>query len=347
MATIRDVALKAGVSIATVSYVINASRRVSQQSKDKVLRAVKDLRFTPSKNAKSLRRGLTHTLGLVMGELTNRFASHFIKGLENTASEHRYSIIVSDLQEKKANEEQCLMMLLEQNVDGIIYDGYGQVESELVQLYRDGLPVIIVDKPLTTKILPSILIDNERSVYKALRYLKSLGHRQIVFLNGLKMSKISQLRAKAFRDFMTRNRLPFEENRIVFGDFKLEHGHDATLKMLKKGVSFSAIFCGDDMIAFGAIAALRSQGILVPDDIAVVGFDDDPISAVFEPSLTTIHYPMVEMGRLSFQLFERISAGRPRRADHIIMKTELVVRRSSGKGIGGVSQMGHDCPACL
>ena len=160
MATIKDVAKRAGVSTATVSYVINRNRYVSDELTGRVLKAIKELNFTPSKVARSLRRGKSSVIGLIMDDITNRFASQFTRGLENIASENEYSIIISDLQEKPENEVNSINMLLEHRVEGVIYSGYGKVENQLLELYRKGLPVAVVDKPLVSDVLPSVLIDN-------------------------------------------------------------------------------------------------------------------------------------------------------------------------------------------
>jgi LacI family transcriptional regulator len=329
MATIKDVAQRAGVSTATVSYVINKSRFVSEELTRRVNRAIEELAFTPSRVAQSLRRGRTSIIGLVMDDITNRFASQFTRGLESWASVEAYSIIISDLNERPENEPRSISMLVDQRVDGIIYAGYGQAEEQLVDLYEDGLPIVVVDMPPSTPKLPSILINNHSSIFKALTHLKGFGHRDILFLNGLAINRNAELRAAAFREFMRNHRLPFTEDSVIYGDFTLEHGYKTTLRILEERRKFSALLCGDDQVAFGALAVLKSRGIRVPEDVAVVGFDDDPLAAIFDPSLTTIHYPMYEMGRLSFEVFQRMIGKRRRKPEHMLLDTELVVRRST------------------
>jgi DNA-binding LacI/PurR family transcriptional regulator len=329
MATIKDVAQRAGVSTATVSYVINRSRFVSEELTRRVNQAIGELAFTPSRVAQSLRRGRTSTIGLVMDDITNRFASQFTRGLENTASSEAYSIIISDLHERPENEARSISMLVDQRVDGIIYAGYGQAEEQLAELYAGGLPVVAVDKPPATAKLPSVLIDNRSSIVAALKHLKGLGHREILFINGLAVNRNAVLRAEAYREFMRNHHLPSAEDSVLFGDYTLEHGYQTTLRILEEGRKFSALLCGDDLVAFGAMAALKSRGLRVPEEVAVVGFDDDPIAAIFDPSLTTIHYPMYEMGRQSFELFLRLVRRRRKQPEHMLLDTELVVRRST------------------
>ena len=329
MATIKDVAKRAQVSTATVSYVVNKSRYVSPELTERVQKAIEELAFAPSKIAQGLRAGKTFTIGLIAEDITNRFASQLTRGLENAASENEYSIIISDLQEKRENEARSLSMLVDRKVDGIIYAGLGEVEAELRSLNSRGVPVVIVDKPLSSSVLPSVLIDNRSGIQSSLAYLREIGRREIVYVNGLAINRNAILRAEAFRDFMSAAGLALREDSILWGEYGLAHGYETTLGLVRRGLPFNALLCGDDLIAFGAIAALKSLGVRVPEDVAVIGFDDDPMASVFDPSLTTVHYPMYEMGRLSFQVFQRAIVGGRRRPEHILLDTQLVVRRST------------------
>ena len=329
MATIKDVAERAGVSTATVSYVINKSRYVSDERTERVLHAIKELEFAPSRRARGLRKGSTSAIGVIIDDITNRFASQFIRGLERSASEANYTTILSDLQRDPANEARSLSMLVEEEVDGIVYDGYGKAEDQLIELFRGGLPVVVVDKPPKSTKLPSVLIDNRDSMYKCLEHLTGLGHREVLFITGLEFNRNTELRVKAFREFMTDRNFPCPDDCVFFGDYTLEHGYETTLKIVAQGRSFSALVCGDDLIAFAAIAALKSKSVRIPDDVAVVGFDDDPMSSLFDPSLTTIRYPMQEMGSEAFGLLSRYLSGRRKSPKQVILDTDLVVRRST------------------
>jgi LacI family transcriptional regulator len=328
MATIKDVAKKAGVSTATVSYVINKSRFVSDRLSQRVTRAIDELSFTPSKVAQSLRRGSSSILGLVTDDITNRFAAEFTKGLQSVASREQYSIIISDLQEDPGNEARSIGMLMDQKVEGIIYAGYGSAAAQLARLYAAGLPVVIVDKPVESSRLPSVLIDNRASIIESMEYLNKIGRTSILFINGLRINRNGILRADAFREYLLERRLPAGEDRVIWGDYTIQHGYQATRQLLADKRKFDALLCGDDAVAFGAMAALKSHGIRIPEQVAVVGFDNDPMAPVFDPSLTTIQYPMYEMGRACFTLFRKIAAHK-RTALHLKLETRLIVRRST------------------
>lgn len=340
MATIKDVAKKAGVSTATVSYVINESRFVSEDLTRRVREAISELGFHPSRVARSLRRGRTGALGLVMDDITNRLAAEFTKGLESVAIPKGYTILFHDLREDPANEPRALALLQDQRVEGIVYAGYGAAAEELERLHRGGLPVVIVDKPLPSGALPSVLIDNKAATAAALTHLRRIGRTEVLFVNGLRINRNGVLRAEAFREFMERHRLPCGDGSILWGDYTLEHGFRSVRALLAAKRRFNALLCGDDTVAFGAIAALKAGGIRVPEQVAVVGFDDDPLAAVFDPSLTTIHYPMLEMGRSAFQVLARQIGRKRPGAEQVQLATRLVVRRSTDPAYRDYQQLG-------
>jgi LacI family transcriptional regulator len=302
---------------------------VSPRLARRIRKAIKDLHYAPNRLAQGLRNGRAFTIGLIMDEITNRFGALFTKGLESVAAANNYSLIISNLRGNPDNEDRSISLLIDEKTAGIIYCGCGAGERRLVDLYRSGVPVVIADKPLVSRQLPSVLIDNKAGVFLALEHLAALGHRDIVFINGMAANRNGQLRAEAFREFLERQRLPFAEDQIIYGDYSLQHGYQSALKSLTRRPQPTAIFCGDDMVAFGVLAALRSRGLRIPEDVAVVGFDDDPISRVFEPSLTTIHYPMEEMGRRSFEIFQRMAGRKRKTAEHLVLETRLLVRRST------------------
>ena len=332
MVTIKDVAKLAGVSTATVSYVINRSRPVSEERARRVLEAVEALRFAPSRRARGLRKGTTATIGLVIDDVTNRFASQFIAGLESAASSFEYATILSDLQRDPANEERSLTILLEEKVDGIVYAGFGQAESRLVELFAGGSAIVAVDKPPRSRELPAVLIDNAEGVRSIMRHLMGRGHRHILYIAGLKINRNSEIRAGEFERFSREHGLPCVDGSVFYGDYTLNHGYRTTLRLLDEGREVTAIVCGDDLIAFAVIAALKSRGVRVPDDVAVVGFDDDPIAPLFDPSLTTVRYPMREMGEQAFRLLLKYIRGRRKTVQRVVLNTELIVRRSTTAG---------------
>ncbi|MDD2764637.1 MAG: LacI family DNA-binding transcriptional regulator [Opitutaceae bacterium] len=329
MPTINDVAERAAVSTATVSYVINKSRYVSDELTARVLKAVSDLQFRPSRVARNLRQGKTFSLGLVLEDVTHRFAGALFKGIEESATRHGYSILISDIHGDPKREEASINLLLGQRVEGIIYAGYGQAVKLLEGLESEGVPVVVVDKPLDSPSLSSVLIDNRAGLFSALRHLKTMGYQDLIFINGMAINRNAQQRDEAFRDFLKRHGLPQVPDQVRYGNYTLQHGFQTTVKILQEKRPCRAIVCGDDTIAFGVLAALKAARKKIPEDVAVVGFDNDLFAQVMDPPLSTVLYPAREMGQVAFEVFHRRHTRKRKQPEHVVLPTKLLVRRST------------------
>lgn len=329
MATIKDVAERAGVSTATVSYVVNKNKFVSEELVERVQRAIKELNYLPSALARGLRVGRSMSVGLLMDDISNRFGAEFTRGLEDMACRSKYSVIISDLHKDMVDENRSLDILLEKQVDGIIYSGYGQLESRLLKLMDEGLPIVAVDKPLTSSRIPSVLVDHTAASWSVLEHLRSLGHSRIVYVAGLLKNPVTRIRSDAFTTFMKKNGLDNGEPSIFPGDYSLEHGYKTARQLFQKKSTITAIYCGDDLIAFGVIAGLKSRGVRVPGDVSVVSFGNDPIAQYFDPPLTTVNYPMSTMGSRAFNLFRSLASRGSVSQSSLILPTELILRESA------------------
>jgi DNA-binding LacI/PurR family transcriptional regulator len=295
----------------------------------RVRAAIQDLSYTPSGTARKLQRGRTSVIGFVADNISNRFPSRLVHGLATAAAAHHYNVLISDLHDDAANEPRALELLVHEQVEAIIYCGFGAAEKQLLQIHRSGIPVVVVDKAPESDALPSVLIDNRGSTELALQHLFDLGHRDIRFISGDPNNRNTRLRNEAFRVFMRRHRLHCPESHILMGSYSLQHGYASALHLSESQPRVTAVFCGDDMIAFGAMAGLKSRGWRIPEDVAVVGFSNDPLAGVVDPGLTTIHYPMVEMGQRAFEVFLALRGARRRSGPHEWLKTHLIVRRST------------------
>jgi LacI family transcriptional regulator len=328
MVNIKDVAKRAQVSTATVSYVINKKEKVSDELTTKVNQAIKDLNYHPSRIARSLRKGKTMTIGLIMDDISNQFGAEFTRGLMSAARKKDYNVIILNLNRKGAEERNFLDQLLSQQVDGIIYSGYGTAEDKLLEIEQEGIPIIAVDKPLKSDQISSILIDNRQSVVAVVEYLVKLGHKNICYIAGLPDNPNTLIRAQAFLDGLEQQGIKSSNQSVIYGDYSLFHGYQTIIEMkdLKK---YNAFFCADDMVAFGAMSALKQKGIKIPEEVAVIGFDNVPLASFFDPSLTTINYPMQEMGRKSFELFYKRIKEKNKVTEHILLPTKIIVRKST------------------
>lgn len=329
MLTFKDIARRASFSTASVSYGLNGKNRVSAGCDRRVRKAIQKLKCTPNGTACKLRRGRSLVIGLVADNISNRFPACLVHGLATAAALEGYTVLITDLHDEAAGELRALDLLVHEQVEAIIYCGFGAAEERLLQIHRSGTPVVVVDKPPLNRGLPSVLIDNAGSMQVALEHLFALGHRGIRFISGDPNNRNTALRNEAFRAFSQRHRLPCPESHILTGAYSLQHGYAAALRLLDEQPGFTAVFCGDDMIAFGAIAGFKTRGCRVPEDIAVAGFSNDPLAGAMDPGLTTIHYPMVEMGQRAFEVFLALRAAGKRSVPHEWLKTRLIVRRST------------------
>jgi LacI family transcriptional regulator len=327
--TIKDVARRAGVSTATVSYVLNRKNRVSAQSEGRVQKAIQDLHYTPSNTARKLKRGRSSVIGFVADNISNRFPAHLVHGLATAAAAEGYNVLISDLHDDPGNEPRALELLVHEQVEAIIYCGFGAAEDQLLQVHRSGTPVVVVDKPPRSKALPTVLIDNAGSMDLALEHLFARGHRHFRFISGDPNNRNTTLRNGAFRAFLHRHELPEAAAAILMGSYSLQHGYASALRLVDESPDFTAVVCGDDMIAFGAMAGFKSRGLRIPEDLAVAGFANDPLAGIIDPGLTTIHYPMVEMGRRAFAVFRTLRDSGGRSTPHEKLAAQLVVRRST------------------
>ena len=329
MTTINDVARKAGVSVATVSYVLNGKDRVSAQSERRVKKAIEALHYTPSGTARKLKLGRSSIIGFVADNIANRFPAHLVQGLATAATAQGYAVLISDLHDDPSAERRALDLLVHEQVEAIVYCGFGAAEDRLLQIHRAGTPVVVVDKPPVSRLLPSVLIDNAGSLQLALEHLFALGHRELRLISGDPNNRNTTLRNEAFNAFLRRHKLPVASAHILMGSYSLQHGYETARRLVNESPGFTAVVCGDDMIAFGAIAGLKSCGLRIPEDVAVVGFADDPLAGAMDPGLTTIHYPMVEMGQRAFEVFQTLRSAPKSSVPHEWLKTRLVVRRST------------------
>ena len=329
MVTIKDIARRAGVSTATVSYVLNRKNRVSTECDRRVRKAIQDLNYTPNGTARKLKRGRTSVIGFVADNISNRFPACLVHGLATAAAAEGYTVLITDLHDEASGEPRALDLLVHEQVEGIIYCGFGAAEERLLQIQSSGTPVVVVDKPPLSRLLPSVLIDNSASMRLALEHLFALGHRELRFISGDPHNRNTTLRQEAFEAFLRRHRLRVAPAHILTGSYSLQHGHASALRLVEAAPGFTAVVCGDDMIAFGAMAGFKSCGLRIPQDVAVVGFADDPLAAVMDPGLTTIHYPMVEMGQRAFAVFRSLRDHANRSTPREQLATTLVIRRST------------------
>jgi len=344
MVTIRDVAKESGFSSTTVSIVLNnapLSRYIPPATKKKIERAAQKLGYRPNQFARSLRGKRSHTVGVMVFDMTDPYCTLVLRGIENTLYQGSYLPILTDVHNERSRFERYLEMLLDRRIEGlIVLANWLFLDINLLaDLEKSSIPTAMIGRELETDSISSVIVDNEVGGYLALEHLHSLGHRKIAFIRGPKSLTDSSPRWRGIRSCAKTCGLELDQRLIVdlpesrdpLSSF--EAGQKLTDELVRQKKSFTALLAFDDMSAFGAIRALSRAGIRVPDQCSVIGFDDVAPSALCTPPLTTVRQPMEAMGASAVGIVvDGINAVLEKRevvASHLKVTPELVVRDST------------------
>ena len=327
---IKDVAKKAGVSVTSVSRVLNGGKYVRDEIRERVLKTVEEMGYTPSSIARSLVLRKTNMIGVIIPDLTSSFHSTILSSIEEVASRNSYSILVSNIAEDIEKEKMYLNDFKQMRVSGIIVM-HEKVNPEIIQIFNTmEMPIVFSSvKPKGVNNFTSIVINNTKASYDATKYLIDLGHRQIAFIGG-DMNDITsgQERYNGFMSAMEDNGIKVEENFVKFGDYKVNDGYAKMNEILKKKPYPTAVFAASDDMAVGAMNAIFDHGLRVPDDISVMGFDGSNFTEFIRPKLTSMEQPIRELGKLSVELLIRQINNQDRFLDEVIVSHKLVARDS-------------------
>ncbi|AEV19698.1 MULTISPECIES: LacI family DNA-binding transcriptional regulator [Geobacillus] len=329
MASIKDVAKRANVSTATVSRVLRNAGNVTEETRQRVLEAIEALNYQPNVLGRYLRRMETETVLVVVPDITNPFFSKVLRGIEAVALKHGYQVLLGDTQNDVRLEEQYLNLLPQRQVDGMIFLT-ARIRKELVEEMARQFPIVLACEYLEGADIPTVSIDNISSARKATEHLIRLGHCRIAHLSGPMNIILSRDRLRGYQQALAQHELEADAALVQEGDFTYESGYNLTLKLLALEKPPTAIFAANDEMAIGAIKAVRHRGGRVPDDVAVVGFDDIQMASIFEPSLTTIAQPMFEIGQKAMELLLALIEGTSARRRQLVLPDRLVIRDSCG-----------------
>ncbi len=331
--TITDVAGRAGVSRATVSRVLNAYPHVRPRVRAAVQRAMRTLGYRPDQVARSLARRETKSLGLVVADITNPFYAETARAIVETARGHGYNVILCNTDNLPRLQEEYLEVLRQRRVDGIILGSVFLDDPAVEALVEAGYPCVMYNRRLRSGRGNYIVLDNVRASHDLTRHLLGLGHRRIAFIAGLRELSTAAERLQGYRAALRAARLPADPRLIRPGAFKAEMAQRAAQELLKLPRRPTAIVAGNDLMALGVMQAAGDVGLLVPEDLAVVGFDDIEIAAHRQVQLTTMAQQKAEMGRMAVVwLLEVIRDPRryARQPLQQILAPTLVVRRTCG-----------------
>ena len=342
--TIRDVAKASGFSSTTVSIVLNnapLARYIPPTTKKKIETAAKKLGYRPNLFARSLRSKRSHTVGVMVFDMTDPYCTLILRGIENSLYQSNFLPILTDVHNERSRFERYLEMLLDRRIEGlVVLANWLFLDINLIaDLEKSSIPTAMIGRELRTDSVSSIIVDNEVGGHTAMEHLYSLGHRKIAFIRGPKALSDSSPRWKGVRSFAQSKDLELDarlimdlpESRDPISGF--EAGYKLTEELIKRRRPFTAIMAFDDMTAFGAIRALSKAGIRVPEHCSVIGFDDVAPAALYTPSLTTVRQPMEAMGSLAVSIvvdgINSVLEKREVSAVHKKVVPELVVREST------------------
>ncbi len=330
MPTMRQVAERAEVSPSTVSHVINKTRFVSEETRLRVLEAMRELGYRPNILARSLRRGETHTIGLILPDSANPFFAEIGRKIEEAAFQENYSVILCNTEGDFEKEHWYVDVLGKKQVDGIIFVGTGDQNDSLRTLFDQEIPVVLVDRDLPNIEVDAVLTDNLQGGQLATSHLLELGHWRIGCVTGPSHLTPSAQRVTGYRYALEAAGLPVDDSLIMRGDFHPKSGYSAALSLLQRADPPTALFVCNDMMAIGVLSATAEVGFKVPADLAVVGFDDIELASFTIPPLTTIAQPKSEIGQRSVRLLIERIADKTRPVRRELLPTSLIRRRSSG-----------------
>ncbi|MGB5820375.1 MAG: LacI family DNA-binding transcriptional regulator [Saonia sp.] len=334
-ATIHDIAERLSITASTVSRALNGNPRISNNTREAVLKVAQDLNYRPNHIASALRSGKSQLIGIVVPTINRSFFSSIIRGVEEVANSLDYRVVVSQSNEIPQAEADTVRAFLNARVDGIIAsigkntDNFEHYED----LIKRGIPLVLFDR--TTSELPTsqVVIDDYLGAYKVTEHLIEQGCRRIAHFTTKRRINIYKDRYRGYVDALKNHGLPLDESLICVGDMQLEDGRNHTQNLLREKIDFDAIFSTSDYAAMGAMQVLKENGLKIPEDVALAGFSNEPFTSFTDPPLTTVRQFPVEMGQTAARLFFDILKAEKRKMipQKTVLQPELLIRASSLK----------------
>ncbi len=330
--TLHDIAKRSNASVSTVSRVLNkktAKYRISAKTEKRILKAAKELDYRPNQLARGLRLKKTHTIGLIVPDLSNPFFAYLAKSVQNVAHQSGYSLVVCDTNEELALEVEHSSLLLSKGIDGLIVLPVGQKSSHLESLIHDGTPLVVVDRSFEDFRVNTVVIDNFRGAFEGVEHLIENGHTRIAIIQGLPDTSTARGRLQGYKEALAVHDIPLDENLIVGNDFRQENGYIETKFLLKLEPPPTALFTTSDLITLGALQAIHEEGLNVPEDISIVAFDDLDAAPYFRCPITAIAQPKENMGEIAVKLLlEQVRSQNRIEPRRIVLRPTLIVRDS-------------------
>lgn len=334
--TIYDIAKEANVSVATVSRVLNDTAPVKASTREKIMAIIRKHQFQPNALARSLLKKETGMIAIVLPDITNPFFPEVFWGAQNEARDKGYTFFLCDTEGDYGRESEFLSILREKRVDGIIFMG-GRINlskcppelaQELTEL-SNHLPIVLVNGNVPRGGLPRVYTDEASGAALAAQHLIDIGHREIAFLGGAEHMSTTMVKVKAYRKTLEANGIAYREELVRFGGYSIKDGKEAMRVLIDSGERLTAVCCVNDYTAIGAIKAAVEQGLRVPEDVSIVGFDDTPLAEAILPELTTVSQNTHELGKTAVEMLHELIT-RKKTKKQVALKPKLMVRQSTG-----------------
>lgn len=331
--TIYDLARELNISIATVSRALKDDPVVSKKTRKKIFELAEQKGYRSNYFARSLRNQRTETIGVIVPRLNSYFMATVIAGMEGAANANGYNLIISQSSESAEKEKANARTMFNSRVDGLLvslaYDTNDIGHFDM--FFKKNVPVIFFDRVAEHKNCTNVLIDNRKSAYEATRHLISQGSRNIVHITATPKRNVYVDRLQGYKQALAEYNIPFSEDNVIIGNLSQEAGIEAAEQILQMDVMPDGVFAANDNCAVSCMLAIKQAGISIPQQIAFAGFNNDPVSKVIEPNLTTINYPGHEMGEVAARnLINHLNGTSPLHSTNtIVLRSELIIRESS------------------
>lgn len=327
---LEDIARETGFSISTVSRVLsNSDYPVSEQIREKVLSIAETMGYEPNIAARSLRTDRTNTIGIIVDDLLSPFTPPIVRGIQDTLNENGFLSLIVNSDWDPDQEQAAIKTLLSRPVDGIIFVEYShQTTSDVLE--RSNKPRVFVHRLFGSPIKNSVVPDDYHGASLATEHLINLGHQRIGYINGPENWHTCRARLRGYQDILASHNLPFEPLLVQPGDWEIESGYAAAKNLLSHNERPTAIFAANDSMALGAIYAIQDAGLNVPEDVAVVGYDNRNFTKTVRPRITTVSMPVIEMGGVAAELLLRQIAEGRKEEEEIKVKGQLIIRETCG-----------------
>ncbi len=332
MATIYDIAKKAGVSITTVSRVINNHPYVQEETRQRVKQVLQEMNFIPNSNASSLVRKATNTLAVMVPDITNNFFTTLLRGIEDKANENGFAVIFGNTDENSAKEYSYLQTFMERRVDGLIIDAVFEESTNIKSIIKREIPVVLIDREINHLQTDYVGSNNSKGAEDLVHYLIGLGHRRIALVSGAPEISVYRQRMEGYKTAQQKAGLRVDQKIILWGEKpNQETGYLLTKTLLENTSPPTAIFAANNFLAIGVVRALREALLKVPKSMSVVCFDAADTDATLNPFFTSMVQPSRAMGEMAVELLLRRLKNKNIAATKVILEPQFVMRESTGK----------------